>query len=118
MFFPEAAYLPGLLFRLIIASIVLPQNRFFIWGHGCAPTGRMAERSKALASLSFFSHAGSNPAPSTNAVMRLVYNLGLEYKPEEFFGAIPNAARLAGDSPRLFCPHSHGQGSGFFLDKS
>jgi hypothetical protein len=34
--------------------------------------------------------------------MRLVYNLGLEYKPEEFFGAIPNAARLAGDSPRLF----------------
>lgn len=31
-----------------------------------APSGRMAERSKALASfLEFDSHAGSNPAPST-----------------------------------------------------
>lgn len=78
-----------------------------------SPQGRMAERSKALASFSFFSHAGSNPAPSTNAVMRLVYNLGLEYKPEEFFGAIPNAARLAGDGPRLFVPTPTVKGVGF-----
>jgi hypothetical protein len=46
-------------------------------------------------------------------VMRLVYNLGLEYKPEEFFGAIPNAARLAGDSPRLFVPTPTVKGVGF-----
>lgn len=52
------------------------------------------------------------PLPQ-NAVMRLVYNLGLEYKPEEFFGAIPNAARLAGDSPRLFVPTPTVKGVGF-----
>lgn len=62
-----------------------------------APSGRMAERFKALGkSLEFISHAGSNPAPSTNAVMRLVYNLGLEYKPEEFFGASPMLPGLQG----------------------
>ena len=53
-----------------------------------------------------------------NAVMRCRVVFSYSQQPEEFFGAIPIAARLAGECPRLVCPHPTANGWVFFEQQS